>query len=193
MFCHLKVFLFLCIVGMVLVVHIIFFSKIPKISFQHFFIMNNTPGNAQRQGAEPRRASTLNAIPSPKPHFHCKHSNFWYAYRMRAIHMPKVNQKNRPFGLRKIRHKKSRPHQTTCNALVYIGLMRTWSFTPLPLYLGRFAAFHAAKRYSITCPCKLYFTPFLLITSWPFSIILTGLPASWSASIELIPVGSVKP
>ena len=89
--------------------------------------------------------------------------------------------------------KKSRPHQTTCNALVYIGLMRAWSFTSLPLYLGRFAAWDAAKRYSITCPCKLYFTPFLLITSWPFSIILTGLPASWSASIELIPVGSVKP
>ena len=89
--------------------------------------------------------------------------------------------------------KKSCPHQTTCNALVYIGLMRTWSFTSLPLYLGLFAAWDAAKRYSITCPCKLYFTPFLLITSWPFSIILTGLPASWSASIELIPVGSVKP
>ena len=61
--------------------------------------MNNTPGNAQRQGAEPRRASTLNAISSPKPHFHCKHSDFWFAYRMRTIHMPKVNQKNRPFGL----------------------------------------------------------------------------------------------
>ena len=61
--------------------------------------MNNTPGNAQRQGAEPRRASTLNAISNPKPHFHCKHSNFWYAYRMRTIHMPKANQKNRPFGL----------------------------------------------------------------------------------------------
>ena len=57
-----------------------FFFKITKISFQHFFIMNNTPGNAQRQGAEPRRASTLNAIPSPKPHFHCKHSNFWSAH-----------------------------------------------------------------------------------------------------------------
>lgn len=110
-----------------------------------------------------------------------------------GLHMPKANQKNRPFGLRKIRHKKSRPHQTTCNALVYIGLMRTWSFTSLPLYLGRFAAWDAAKRYFITCPCKLYFTPFLLITSWPFSIILTGFPASWSASIELIPVGSVKP
>ena len=113
-----------------------------------------------------------------------------------------TNQKNRPFGLKepslwfvihKIRHKKSRPHQTTCNALVYIGLMRTWSFTSQPLYLGLFAAWDVAKSYSITCPCKLYFTPFLLITSWPFSIILTGLPASWSASIELIPVGSVKP
>ena len=78
---------------------ILFFFKITKISFQHFFIMNNTQGNAQRQGAEPRRASTLNAISSPKPHFHCKHSNFWSAYRMRTIHMPKVNQKNRPFGL----------------------------------------------------------------------------------------------
>ena len=42
--------------------------------------MNNTPGNAQRQGAEPRRASTLNAISNPKPHFHCKHSNFWFVY-----------------------------------------------------------------------------------------------------------------
>lgn len=163
--------------------------------------MNNTPGNAQRQGAEPRRASTLNAISNPKPHFHCKHSNFWSAHAKSEpkepslwfAHMPKVNQKNRPFGLHKIKHKKSRPHQTTCNALVYIGLMRTWSFTSLPLYLGRFAAWDAAKRYSITCPCKLYFTPFLLITSWPFSIILTGLPAFWSASIELIPVGSVKP
>ena len=99
MFCHLKVFLFLCIVGMVLVVNIIFFSKLPKFRSNIFFIMNNTPGNAQRQGAEPRRASTLNAISSPKPHFHCKHTNFWSAYRMRTIHMPKVNQKNRPFGL----------------------------------------------------------------------------------------------
>ena len=60
--------------------------------------MNNTPGNAQPQGAEPRRASTLNAISNPKPHFHCKHSNFWYA-GMCTIHTPKVNQKNRPFGL----------------------------------------------------------------------------------------------
>jgi len=48
--------------------------------------MNNTPGNAQRQGAEPRRASTLNAISNPKPHFHCKHSNFWYAF---GIYKPK--------------------------------------------------------------------------------------------------------
>ena len=190
MFCHLKVFLFLCIVGMVLVVHIIFFSKLPKFRSNIFFIMNNTPGNAQRQGADPHRASTLNAIPSPKPHFHCKHSNFWYAF---GIYKPKEPSLWFAFGLHKIKHKKSRPHQTTCNALVYIGLMRTWNFTSLPLYLGRFAAWDAAKRYSITCPCKLYFTPFLLITSWPFSIILTGLPASWSASIELIPVGSVKP
>ena len=108
MFCHLKVFLFLCIVGMVLVVNIIFFSKLPKFRSNIFFIMNNTPGNAQRQGAEPRRASTLNAISSPKPHFHCKHSNFWSAYRMRTIHMPKVNQKNRPFGLPKV-NQKNRP------------------------------------------------------------------------------------
>ena len=57
-----------------------FFFKITKISFQHFFIMNNTPGNAQRQGAEPHRASTLNAISNPKPYFHCKHSNFWSAH-----------------------------------------------------------------------------------------------------------------
>ena len=70
------IFVYLCIVGMVLVVYIYFFSKIPKISFQHFFIMNNTPGNAQRQGAEPRRASTLNAIFNPKPHSHSKHSKF---------------------------------------------------------------------------------------------------------------------
>ena len=42
--------------------------------------MNNTPGNAQRQGAEPRRASTLNAFSTPKPHFLCKHSNFWFVY-----------------------------------------------------------------------------------------------------------------
>ena len=95
------IFVYLCIVGMVLVVYIYFFSKIPKIHSNIFFIMNNTPGNAQRQGAEPRRASTLNAISSPKPHFHCKHSDFWFAYRMRTIHMPKVNQKNRPFGLLK--------------------------------------------------------------------------------------------
>ena len=61
--------------------------------------MNNTPGNAQRQGAESRRASTLNAISNPKPQFYCKHSNFWFAYHMRIMHMPKVNQKNRPFGL----------------------------------------------------------------------------------------------
>ena len=69
--------------------------------------MNNTPGNAQRQGVEPRRASTLNAIPNPKPHFHCKHSNFWSAHAKSEpkepslwfAHMPKVNQKNRPFGL----------------------------------------------------------------------------------------------
>ena len=61
---------------MVLVVHIYFFSKIPKIHSNIFFIMNNTPGNAQRQGAEPRRASTLNAIFNPKPHSHCKHSKF---------------------------------------------------------------------------------------------------------------------
>ena len=70
------IFVYLCIVGMVLVVYIYFFSKIPKISFQHFFIMKNTPGNAQRQGAEPRRASTLNAIFNPKPHSHSKHSKF---------------------------------------------------------------------------------------------------------------------
>ena len=57
-----------------------FFFKITKISFQHFFIMNNTPGNAQRQGAEPHRASTLNAISNPKPQFHSKHSNFWFAH-----------------------------------------------------------------------------------------------------------------
>ena len=99
MFCPLKVFLFLCIVGMVLVVLIIFFQNYQKFRSNIFFIMNNTPGNAQRQGVEPRRASTPNAIPSPKPHFHCKHSNFWSAYRMRTIHMPKANQKNRPFGL----------------------------------------------------------------------------------------------
>ena len=69
--------------------------------------MNNTPGNAQRQGVEPRRASTLNAIPNPKPHFHCKHSNFWSAHAKSEpkepslwfARMPKVNQKNRPFGL----------------------------------------------------------------------------------------------
>ena len=42
--------------------------------------MNNTPGNAQRQGAEPRRASILNAFSNPKPHFLCKHSNFWFVY-----------------------------------------------------------------------------------------------------------------
>ena len=135
MFCHLKVFLFLCIVGMVLVVLIIIFQNYQKFRSNIFFIMNNTPGNAQRQGVEPRRASTLNAISNPKPHSHCKHSNFWSAYRMRTIHMPKVNQKNRPFGLPLVCGlKKSRPHQTTCNALVYIGLMRTWSFTSLPKY-----------------------------------------------------------
>ena len=186
MFCHLKVFLFLCIVGMVLVVNIIFFSKLPKFRSNIFFIMNNTPGNAQWQGAEPRRASTLNAIPSPKTHFHCKHSNYWYAF---GIYKPKEPS----LWFAQNQAQKIRPHQTMCNALVYIGLMWAWSFTSLPLYLGRFAAWDAAKRYSITCPCKLYFTSFLLITSWPFSIILTGLPASWSASIELIPVGSVKP
>ena len=171
---------------MVLVVLIIFFQNYQKFRSNIFFIMNNTPGNAQRQGAEPRRASTLNAIPNPKPHFHCKHSNFWFAHA-------KSKPKEPSLWFVVCGLKKSRPHQTTCNALVYIGLMRTWSFTSLPLYLGRFAAWDAAKRYSITCPCKLYFTPFLLITSWPFSIILTGFPASWSASIELIPVGSVKP
>ena len=80
MFCPLKVFLFLCIVGMVLVVNIIFFSKLPKFRSNIFFIMNNTPGNAQRQGAEPRRASILNAFSNPKPHFLCKHSNFWFVY-----------------------------------------------------------------------------------------------------------------
>ena len=31
------IFVYLCIVGMVLVVNIYFFSKLPKISFQHFF------------------------------------------------------------------------------------------------------------------------------------------------------------
>ena len=78
---------------MVLVVHIIFFQNYQKFRSNIFFIMNNTPGNAQRQGAEPRRASTLNAISNPKPHFHCKHSNFWsLAY---------TNQKNRPFGCSK--------------------------------------------------------------------------------------------
>jgi len=86
MFCHLKVFLFLCIVGMVLVVNIIFFQNYQKFRSNIFFIMNNTPGNAQRQGAEPRRASTLNAISNPKPHFHCKHSNFWFAF---GIYKPK--------------------------------------------------------------------------------------------------------
>ncbi|MEE0453100.1 MAG: hypothetical protein UDD86_02255, partial [Sodaliphilus sp.] len=40
----------------------------------------------QRQGAEPRRASTLNAFSTPKPHFLCKHSNFWYAF---GIYKPK--------------------------------------------------------------------------------------------------------
>ena len=174
---------------MVLVVLIIIFQNYQKFRSNIFFIMNNTPGNAQRQGAEPRRASTLNAIPSPKPHFHCKHSNFWFAHAKSKPKEPSLWFVV-SFGLW---FEKSRPHQTTCNALVYIGLMRTWSFTSLPLYLGLFAAWDAAKRYSITCPCKLYFMPFLLITSWPFSIILTGLPASWSASIELIPVGSVKP
>ncbi|MDY5660083.1 MAG: hypothetical protein SPF24_06715, partial [Sodaliphilus sp.] len=52
-----------------------------------FFIMNNTPGNAQRQGAEPRRASTLNAFSTPKPHFLCKHSNFWFAF---GIYKPRT-------------------------------------------------------------------------------------------------------
>ena len=70
------IFVYLCIVGMVLVVYIYFFSKIPKIHSNIFFIMNNTPGNAQRQGAEPRRASALNAIFNPKPHSHSKHSKF---------------------------------------------------------------------------------------------------------------------
>ena len=124
MFCHLKVFLFLCIVGMVLVVNIIFFSKLPKFRSNIFFIMNNTPGNAQRQGAEPRRASTLNVIFNPKPHFHCKHSNFWSAYRMRTIHMPKVNQKNRPFGLPKV-NQKNRPFglRRLRPRLVHVGLL----------------------------------------------------------------------
>ena len=54
-----------------------FFQNYQKFRSNIFFIMNNTQGNAQRQGAEPRRASTLNAISNPKPHFHCKHSNFW--------------------------------------------------------------------------------------------------------------------
>ena len=81
-----------------------FFFKITKISFQHFFIMNNTPGNAQRQGAEPRRASTLNAISNPKPHFHCKHSNFWSAF---GIYKPK--EPSLWFVIHKIRHKKITP------------------------------------------------------------------------------------
>ena len=63
-----------------MVVLIIIFQNYQKFRSNIFFIMNNTPGNAQRQGAEPRRASTLNAISNPKPHFHCKHSNFlnWF-------------------------------------------------------------------------------------------------------------------
>ena len=100
--------------------------------------MNNTPGNAQRQGADPHRASTLNAIPSPKPHFHSKYSNFWFAHA-------KSKPKEPSLWFVVCGLKKSRPHQATCNALVYIGLMRTWSFTSLPLYLGRFAAWNAAK------------------------------------------------
>ena len=61
--------------------------------------MNNTPGNAQRQGAEPRRASTLNAISNPKPHFHCKHSNFWFTFGVSMAHIRHVDRKNRPFGM----------------------------------------------------------------------------------------------
>ena len=71
---------------MVLVVLIIIFQNYQKFRANIFFIMNNTPGNAQRQGAEPRRASMLNAFSNPKPHFHCKHSNFWFAF---GIYKPK--------------------------------------------------------------------------------------------------------
>ena len=146
--------------------------------------MNNTPGNAQWQGAEPRRASTLNAISNPKPHFHCKHSNFWFAHAKSKPKEPSlwfVVWKN---------HARIRQRVTHWFTLVWCGhgVSRPYHYIWGVLPHGM-----RQKRYSITCPCKLYFTPFLLITSWPFSIILTGLPASWSASIELIPVGSVKP
>ena len=70
---------------MVLVVLIIIFQNYQKFRSNIFFIMNNTPGNAQRQGAEPRRASTLNAISNPKPHFLCKHSNFWFVVWFRCV------------------------------------------------------------------------------------------------------------
>lgn len=84
-----------------MVVPIIIFQNYQKFRSNIFFIMNNTPGNAQRQGAEPRRASTLNAFSNPKPHFHCKHSNFWFLISKGwQKTRPKINQKkNRPFGL----------------------------------------------------------------------------------------------
>ena len=103
MFCHLKVFLFLCIVGMVLVVNIIFFQNYQKFRSNIFFIMNNTPGNAQRQGAEPRRASILNAFSNPKPHFHCKHSNFWFVVYVVCLKsdMPHHQRQVRSTGIAK--------------------------------------------------------------------------------------------
>ena len=39
-------------------------------------------------GIKPRRTSTLNAISNLKPHFHCKHSNFWYEFLYSIAHIP---------------------------------------------------------------------------------------------------------
>ena len=62
-----------------------FFQKYQKFHSNIFFIMNNTPGKTQRQGAEPRRASALNAIFNPKPHSHCKHSKFCNQNRSKRL------------------------------------------------------------------------------------------------------------
>ena len=92
MFCHLKVFLFLCIVGMVLVVNIIFFSKLPKFRSNIFLLWITHRGTPSGKGQSP--VERPHSTPSPTPN-HISTANI-VTFGMPLAY---TNQKNRPFGL----------------------------------------------------------------------------------------------
>ncbi|UKI45113.1 MAG: hypothetical protein L6U16_06895 [Porphyromonadaceae bacterium] len=79
-----------------------FFQKLPKISSQHFFILNNTPGNASGKGQSP--VERPHSTPSPTPNHNSTANIVTFglpcAHHTNVKGKPKANQKNRPFGLK---------------------------------------------------------------------------------------------